>query len=504
MKKIISIFILILFLIPLKCSALKKYEDTDSNFLYYIDENNWTELEEKKQNNATVKMWESSCGLIEIMKIDMFPTSNNSINRDIYNYKNNFKKNIESFFSDIGEDELYELKDWSYYNSDNVNFANFLGSYNDPSFQYDLEGYITYNNGYFFSVIFITTTNTNKGECENSVMNIVDSITPISVPKEIIKNEKSSITSKIIATLIISIIFGIVVAIKNVFKKDNKNQEDSKNEKYTNYGIKKEKENKKIINNSINFEVDEKKYNKAIFFYQDHNYEEAIPLFNEYIDQVLELNKNEKHWTTCNNLLEFYIYCYIEQPKEEIGDLNYRINNAYLYLAMIEFEKGNNEQAIANINKGLKYNPVDTKLLFEKAENYKALHDMKNFNSTNQYLYKYIYTKSDLAKYYRNLGYYYIEKKEYDIAKAVYLYSLRFEKNQIVNKELEYIISKSDDTLPTKNRLENILSSKSIPLFIDENVIDIIIKLDNELKNSNNNKSELGKLINKVREELQI
>ena len=250
--------------------------------------------------------------------------------------------------------------------------------------------------------------------------------------------------------------------------------------------------------------IDEGLYDEAVLSYKSSNYDEAVSLFNKYIEQVLKANKNEKKWTTCNNMLEFYLYCYTENLKEEIQDLNYRVNTAYLYLAMIDYDNGENEKAITNINKGLKYDPADTNLLFEKAENYKALHDMKKFYDNTLDIYKYIYTKSDLAKYYRNLGYYYIEKKDYELAKALYLYSLRFENNKIVNKELEYIISKSDDSLPAKNRLENILSKNNIPLFIDENVIDIIIKLDKELKTSNNGNTSFGKFINQIREELQI
>ena len=171
---------------------------------------------------------------------------------------------------------------------------------------------------------------------------------------------------------------------------------------------------------------------------------------------------------------------------------------------MIEFNAKNYEDTIKQLNKGLKYNPVDINILFEKAEAYKNMKDYKKFYDNTINLYNNIYSKNDLAHFYRNLGYYYIEKKNWDLAKAVYLYSLRFDNNPVVNQELEYIINKSDDSLPSKNRLENILSKNNIPLFINEDVIDIIIDLSKQIKKSNSQNSNVGKFIEKVMLDLQI
>lgn len=575
MRKVFKLFLIVLFLIPLNCFALTQYEDHDADFIYQIDADTWEELDETSQGIFSVKRWKGNCGLLGIMKTDMYAEllkkdSTSEISRDSLNYKNNFKYMADSFISGLNQNEVYDLNNWEYYDSNKVKFAKFSGIYKESDLRYDMGGYFTFNNGYAFVIIYIKDASANQIICDNSFIGVANSVSPKTEPKVLDESSNSgylddlSLTGILIGLLItvvsyMIIPFILVVLLKKQYDKQSVKKmafwnsfgvglvyliltvsmyegkgawsaapaflyycincvvwvHRDKEEKIKNNSIVKVKEESKIINDTkentheeileVDYEiVDNSIYNEAVSLYQLSKYDEAVPLFKKYIEQVLKKNKNEKKWTTCNNMLEFYIYCYTNNSKEEIQDLNYRVNTSFLYLAMIDYEKGENEQAIANINKGLKYDPADTKLMFEKAENYKVLHDMKKFYDNTIDIYKYIYTKSDLAKYYRNLGYYFVEKKDYELAKTLYLYSLRFENNKIVNKELEYIISKSDDSLPAKNRLENILSKNNIPLFIDENVIDIIIKLDQELKANNNGNTSFGKFIKHVREDLQI
>lgn len=566
MRKILKVFLLIALLIPLNCFALTKYEENGIDIEYQVDNSYWTEKDLNKERIYVNRKWSSDCGMIitslgdlygNLSEEDLKSIANDlgqsSISREYYNYNNFFdtKETAKLFIDTAFQSNGYDIEDVEYYNVNNIKYINYTGTVNQSGITLDIEGYLTLNNGYLFSISYMRSNLVNTTSCESTIRDIVNTshiksntnesddlliIILVGIPLtalcymivpfifvKVLKKKYNKKQAKKLAlwnSIIVGLLFLVITVIIYgptstwnagpallyyminsslwVYKGKEKKQDNNKEDKVTT-----SKETTEVIKSSRTTS-NEELYKDAVNLYQLKDYTNSIKRFKEYIELVLNSNKDIKNWTSCNNILEFYIYCNIVNPKEELTDINTNINNAYLYLGMMEYEKGNNEEAIVLLNEGLKYSPADIKIMFEKAENYKAIHDMKEFFNTTNTIYKYLYTKLDLAKYYRNLGYYYIEKKEYDLAKVLYLYSLRFDNNPIVNKELEYIISKSDDTLPAKNRLENILSKNNIPLFIDENVIDVILKLDKEIKKTNNANSELGKLIKKIKNELQI
>ena len=171
---------------------------------------------------------------------------------------------------------------------------------------------------------------------------------------------------------------------------------------------------------------------------------------------------------------------------------------------MIDFENKNYDDAIKNINKSLKWNPNNINALFEKAENYKVKGELKKYYSITLDLYDKIYNLKDLAHYYRNLGYYFIENEEWDLAKTLYLYSVRFENNNVALDELKYILAKSkDNTLPAKEDLENILKENRIPTYISKNIIKYVKELTTKIIEEGQEKTNVGKFLIELNKELQ-
>ena len=120
---------------------------------------------------------------------------------------------------------------------------------------------------------------------------------------------------------------------------------------------------------------------------------------------------------------------------------------------------------------------------------------MKYYNLTKK-IYSKIYDINNLARYYRNLGYYYIEKKEWDLAKAVYLYSLKYQNSPVVTQEIAYIVQESkNDKLPDKDNLTKILKENNIPIFISKENMNIIKELKSELEKEDKLDSNVGKFI---------
>lgn len=227
-------------------------------------------------------------------------------------------------------------------------------------------------------------------------------------------------------------------------------------------------------------------------------------LFLKYISKTEKImkSKGEKCYTF-GNCVEFSIAANNgELEDEKCLDINYKTSDAYLNLAIISFDEKDYDNAIKILNKSLKLNPCNISSLFEMAENYKAKGELlKYLNWTNK-CYEKIYYVNHLAHYYRNLGYYYIEKKEWNLAKALYLYSLKYDANPVVTTELQYIIQKTNDkSLPSKESLTSILRKNEIPTFIKKDNLNLIKDIYNGLEKDNKLESNVGKFITNLMKE---
>ena len=61
---------------------------------------------------------------------------------------------------------------------------------------------------------------------------------------------------------------------------------------------------------------------------------------------------------------------------------------------------------------------------------YKYLHDIEKEFEYAQKTYNFCCTRSELATYYRNVGWYYLEKYKPEVSVACYMYSNLFEKSE--------------------------------------------------------------------------
>lgn len=242
-------------------------------------------------------------------------------------------------------------------------------------------------------------------------------------------------------------------------------------------------------------------YDRGVSHIKLGQYEEGTKYLKQYLKEVEQMKKTtEEDWYTFNNCVELVLFTKENEAEaKNIVDINYESSNAYLYLAMADFENKDYEEAIKKLNKALKWNPNNINVLFERAETYKNKGDLKKYYNLTLDLYDKIYTINDLAHYYRNLGYYFIETENWDLAKALYLYSVRFENNDVALTELKYIISKSkDNSLPAKDDLQEILKEERIPTFIAKETIKIVNELYNQIVKEDKENSNVGRLLKEL------
>ncbi len=115
---------------------------------------------------------------------------------------------------------------------------------------------------------------------------------------------------------------------------------------------------------------------------------------------------------------------------------------ATLYLTYSNLLLGMKDNAGAKnaIEKAIEWNPVNPNLRLEYADIFRVEEDMESFFDKTLDAYKTAYSKEFLARIYRNIGFYFIEKEKWHEAMAAYVLSLHIDSNsQDAAREIDYI-----------------------------------------------------------------
>lgn len=128
------------------------------------------------------------------------------------------------------------------------------------------------------------------------------------------------------------------------------------------------------------------------------------------------------------------------------------------------------------LEKALRWNPSSVKIILEYMETYKVLGEIETFFNLAKESFKYAFRAEYIARCYRNLGYYFIEKGLWKEASGCYLLSLQFEEdNKTALSELGYIQSEAPEgfTKPTFDDIKKYLEEYDLPLGADAGVIEM-------------------------------
>ncbi len=128
------------------------------------------------------------------------------------------------------------------------------------------------------------------------------------------------------------------------------------------------------------------------------------------------------------------------------------------------YEKRKYAQAIEEYRKCFELNPIGISARFEICEAYMRL---KDWNSAKKTLLDMqnilVYDEKTIARFYRRFGFMEVEKGNYSLAAACYLYSKKFEDHPSLANELLYVRSKGGAAVLTSNP-ERVLSSAGVPI----------------------------------------
>lgn len=203
-------------------------------------------------------------------------------------------------------------------------------------------------------------------------------------------------------------------------------------------------------------------------YYKNREFDKAEKEFLEF----LKIEDGYKASRECNMLIRsriIYEHDLIEMLNDDkhIFNVSIDIDYAYYILGTIEVEKKNILKARNYLCKAIKWNPVYVAAFFEYAETFKIEGNIETFYTITKNIYDKIFLPNDLARYYRNLGFYFIEKENYNLATCLFLHSLSFEDTDMAKSEIMYIKQKTGSlNIPKPDVTKHILEENDIPTFI--------------------------------------
>ncbi len=162
--------------------------------------------------------------------------------------------------------------------------------------------------------------------------------------------------------------------------------------------------------------------------------------------------------------MEEILFCEYTKPEKDIRRANYDYADMYLTYGSLLVELKRLDDAADALLTAMKWNPAYAGIAFEYAETFKMRGKIEEFKDITKGIFRYAYRPEDLARCYRNMGYYFVEVKDYDTAVCCLLFSMHFAKSEVVSSELYYISQVSGKMYqPTEEELSRHFEEHDIP-----------------------------------------
>ena len=200
---------------------------------------------------------------------------------------------------------------------------------------------------------------------------------------------------------------------------------------------------------------------------QERRIDEARQLIDEIVPPAdLYAEDEVSIYYSFKNPVEFIFFEERFAPEKTIRVPPFPFNEVYELLLYLQVEQMQFADSPGTIAVALKRNPLNTTILFEVAELHKMRKEIEEFLAGTVRLHPFLYRRPGLARYFRNLGYYFIEKREWDEAIISYCISNRWHQTDMAQSQL-YYIAQETGKLPEPEIYDNweqILTRHDVPI----------------------------------------
>lgn len=187
------------------------------------------------------------------------------------------------------------------------------------------------------------------------------------------------------------------------------------------------------------------------------------------------------------HISEVYLYEYYNNPDEyEISDID---------LARPHLDKGSefltqqkNNEALQEFLAANMENPVSFEAISGIIICCKRLGDIEGAYKYTNEMYDICCTRAELATYYRNMGWYYLEKYKPDLSASLYRYSTYFVESEAAEQEIKYLETALNKSMgqESSDKIIEILEQNGIPVGPSNITLALLIKAGEEAESSGN------------------
>ena len=181
-------------------------------------------------------------------------------------------------------------------------------------------------------------------------------------------------------------------------------------------------------------------------------------------------------------LYEYYIcsgnYSIIEEDK-----LNQFLDEGNSYFNNGDFDKALDKYAAAQ-----ELNPVSFEIFRKEIKCYRELKRFEEMKKMTLRSFNFCCTRNEMASFYRNLGFYYLETYKPDLAGALYRYSLFFGESETAHNEINYLETamKKKYSKLSVDDIQTLLDKNNIPKSANSVTLALLVKAGDEALSKNN------------------
>ena len=175
-----------------------------------------------------------------------------------------------------------------------------------------------------------------------------------------------------------------------------------------------------------------------------------------------------------NEFFEEALYRRIAKPEKDVRTAAIPMDKIYMQQGSVLIDLRRLDEADAALAKAMRWNPADARIAFERAEICKLRGDMDMFFGRTLDAFRYAFRPNQVARCYRNLGYYFTERQLWQESAACYTMSLQFERESAqAMSELYYIQQKAGRVIPPPDMdyLQEISEKYGFPVGADPDVL---------------------------------
>jgi len=212
------------------------------------------------------------------------------------------------------------------------------------------------------------------------------------------------------------------------------------------------------------------------------DYERALQIIEALAEKVESMNAFQddqvSEYHVFNEWFEEVLYRFREKPAKDLRQAQIPFTSIYGLYGSLLVEMKRYTEAREVLKKGLKWNPISFDLTSEYIETFKMTGDLEEFYILSRDAFKIAFHPNDVARCYRNIGFYFVERELYQEAIGCFLMSMEFQKDsKEAQSELYYISTKTNGKVkePTLKQMQKIAAKYGFPMGADDDILGLAV-----------------------------